>query len=116
MATARRALALLACAAALASSAAPASAGPASAGARSRQAHRQVAHAALTRLLAGHSYDGLRLSARDVVRLTVCFHGECVSRQVKAEPTCDPSAGVCLGTALRAWRLNRFTIVEAELA
>jgi hypothetical protein len=110
MTSARRALALLACAAALASSAPPADAAG-----HSRHAHKQVARAAVARLAAGHTYQGLHLDPASLVRVTVCFHRACASKQIRPEPTCDPSAGACIGTALRAWRLNRYTTVEVEL-
>jgi len=111
MTSARRVLALLACAAALASSTPAADA----AGGHSRHAHKQVARSAVARLAAGHAYQGLRLDPASLVRVTVCFHRVCASKQVRPEPTCDPSAGACIGTALRAWRLNRYTTVEVEL-
>ena len=113
MSALRRALALLACAAAVSSAAGPAAA--AAHHAHARLSHQQVARAALTRLLAGHPYDGVRLDAAHVVTATVCFHGSCATKRVRAEPTCDPSAGVCLGTALRAWRPNPVTTIKAEL-
>ena len=113
MSALRRALALLACAAAVSSAAGPAAA--AAHGGHSRQAHQHVARAALNRLLAGHSYDGIRLDRAHVVTATVCFHGACATKRLRAEPTCNPSAGVCIGTALRAWRPNRVTTIEVEL-
>lgn len=113
MSALRRALALLACAAAVSSAAGPAAA--AAHDGHARQSHQQVARAALSRLLAGHSYDGIRIDASHVVTATVCFHGACARKRLRAEPTCDPSAAVCLGTALRAWRPNRVTTIEVEL-
>ena len=110
MVHARRVLALLACAAALGSSAVPAKAA-----ANSRQAHRHVATAAVARLVAGHAYAGIRVDPGSLVRVTVCFHGACSTRRVRPEPTCVPAAGVCLGTALRAFRPNRHTTIEVEL-
>jgi len=60
--------------------------------------------------------DGFRVGlTHDLVRATVCFDGACVHRRLRADPTCDPSAGVCLGTAERTWRRNHFT-VTVELA
>lgn len=120
MSTLRRTLALLACAAALSSAAGPAAAsarphGQARHVSHASQSHAQVARAALDRLLAGQTYDGIRLDAAQVVTATVCFHGACATKQVRPEPTCDPSAGVCIGTALRAWRPNRFTTIQVEL-
>ena len=108
----RRALALVGCALVLTAAAAPL---PAVASSHSHSAHRQVARAALARLLAGHTYDGIRLDTRHLVTATVCFHGACATRRLRAEPTCDPQAGVCLGTALRAWRPNKVTTIEVEL-
>jgi hypothetical protein len=114
MSTLRRALALLACAVALSSAAGPAVAS-ASSGGHSHLSHAQVARAALNRLLAGHTYDGIRLDVAHVVTATVCFHGACATKRLQPEPQCDPSAGVCIGTALRAWRPNHVTTIEAEL-
>jgi hypothetical protein len=112
MSALRRALALIACAAVLSSAAAPAAAsGPR----QSRHAHAHVARAALDRLLAGHAYDGIRLDVAHVVRATVCFHGACATKRLRPDPVCDPAAGVCLGTALRAWRPNKVTTIEVEL-
>ena len=113
MSALRRALALLACAVAVTTAAGPAVA--ASHRSHARLSHQQVARAALNRLLAGHTYDGIRIDAGHVVTATVCFHGACATKHVRAEPTCDPSAGVCIGTALRAWRPNRVTTIEVEL-
>ena len=113
MSALRRALALVACAVAMSSAAGPAVA--ASHGNHARLSHAQVARAALNRLLAGHTYAGIRIDAAHVVSATVCFHGACATKQVRAEPTCDPAAGVCIGTALRAWRPNRVTTIEVEL-
>ena len=113
MATLRRTLVLVGCAIALSTAAAPVPADAAAA--RSHHAHQQVARAALGRLLAGHTYDGIRLDVSHVVTATVCFHDACASRRLQPEPTCDPSAGVCIGTALRAWRPNRVTTIEVEL-
>jgi hypothetical protein len=76
---------------------------------------RYVARTALSRLLAGQTYDGIRLDVSHVVTATVCFHKACATRRLKPEPTCDPEAGVCIGTALRAWRPNRVTTIEVEL-
>ena len=116
MSTLRRALALLACAVALSSAAGPAvasaSGGP---GGHSRLSHEQVARTALNRLLAGHTYDGIRLDVAHVVTARVCFHGACAAKRLRPEPTCDPEAGVCIGTALRAWRPTRMTTIEVEL-
>src|SRR3954467_1882034 len=112
MSALRRALALVGCALALSAAAAPV---PAIASSHSHNAHKQVARAALTRLLAGHTYDGIRFDVSSVVTATVCFHGACATRRVRAEPTCDPQAGVCIGTALRAWRPNKVTTIEVEL-
>ena len=109
----RRALALLACAVAVSTAA-----GPAVAAGRDGHAalsHQQVARTALNRLLAGKTYDGVRLDASHVVTATVCFHGACATKRLHAEPTCDPSAGVCLGTALRAWHPEPATTIEVEL-
>ena len=114
MSTLRRALALLACGVALSSAAGPAVAS-ASSGGHSHLSHAQVARGALNRLLAGHTYDGIRLDVAHVVTATVCFHGACATKRLRPEPQCDPSAGVCIGTALRAWRPNRVTTIEAEL-
>ena len=115
MSTLRRALALLACAVALSSATGPAVAS-ASSGGHSGLSHAQVARQALVRLLAGHAYDGVRLDVGHLVTATVCFHGSCATKRLRPEPTCDPSAGVCIGTALRAWRPNHVTTIEAELA
>src|SRR3954468_17370523 len=106
MSALRRALALLGCALALSAATAPL---PAIASSHSHQSHKQVARAALVRLLAGHSYDGVRLDVSHVVTATLCFHGACATRRLRPEPTCDLHARVCLGTALRAWRPNRVT-------
>src|SRR3954468_17828374 len=114
MSALRRAFALLGCALVLTAAAAPLPA-VASAHSHSQQAHKQVARAGLTRLLAGHTYDGIRLDVAHVVTATLCFHGACATRRLRAEPTCDPHAGVCLGTALRAWRPNKVTTIEVEL-
>jgi hypothetical protein len=112
MSALRRALAMLSCALLLSAAAAPL---PAAASSHSRHAHKQVARAAVLRLLAGHFYDGIHLDVSHVVTATVCFHGACATRRLRAEPTCDPQAGVCLGTALRAWRPNKVTTIEVEL-
>src|SRR3954454_1158921 len=112
MSALRRTLALLGCALALSAAAAPL---PAIASSHSHQAHQQVARAALGRLLAGGSYHGGRFDVSHVVTATVCFHGACATHRVRAEPVCDPHAGVCLGTALRAWRPNKGTTIEVEL-
>src|SRR4051812_40845130 len=112
MATLRRTLVLVGCAVALSAAAAPL---PAGASAHSHLAHKQVARAALGRLLAGHTYDGVRLDVAHVVTATVCFHDACASRRLRPEPTCDPEAGACIGTALRAWRPNHVTTIEVEL-
>jgi hypothetical protein len=112
MSVLRRALALLGCALALSAAAAPP---PAIASSHSHHAHKQVARAALARLLAGHSYDGIRFDVTHVVTATVCFHGACSTERLRAEPTCDPAASACIGTALRAWRPNRVTTIEVEL-
>lgn len=113
MSTLRRALALVACAVALSSAAGPAVAS--AAGGHSRLSHEQVAKGALKRLLAGHTYDGVRLDVAQVVTATVCFHGACATKRLRPEPTCDPEADVCIGTALRAWRPTRVTTIEVEL-
>jgi hypothetical protein len=112
MSALRRALALLACAVALSAAAAPL---PAAASSHSHAAHKHVARAALARLLAGHSYEGIHFNVSHVVTATVCFHGACATHRLRAEPTCNPHAGVCLGTALRAWRPNKATTIEVEL-
>ena len=41
---------------------------------------RAVAKAAVLRLAAGHTYDGVRVDPSSLVRVTVCFHGACSSR------------------------------------
>jgi hypothetical protein len=109
----RRALALIACALVVSSAAGPAAA--AGHHSHARLSHAQVARAAVMRLLAGHSYAGVHLDPAHVVTATVCFHGACATKRLHPEPTCDPSAGVCIGTALRAWRPNKATTIEAEL-
>jgi hypothetical protein len=113
MSALRRALTLLACAAVVSSAAGPAVA--ASHGNHARVSHVHVARLALDRLLAGHAYAGVRLDPASVVTATVCFHGACATKRLRAEPTCDPTAGVCIGTALRAWRPNPVTTIEVEL-
>jgi hypothetical protein len=112
MSVLRRAIALLGCALALSAAAAPL---PAVASPHSHHAHKQVARAALARLLAGKPYDGVRLDLSHVVTATLCFHGACATRRLRPEPTCDPHAGACLGTAVKAWRPNRATTIEVAL-
>jgi hypothetical protein len=114
--------AVLACVAVLATGAAPAAiatahrAGPhRAAGSHSAVAHRQVARLALARLVAGHAVAGRRVDAAALVTATVCFDGQCVHQRLRPDPVCDPSAGVCLGTALQAWRTRHY-LVEVELA
>jgi hypothetical protein len=115
-------VAVLTCVAVLASGAAPAavatshSAQPRRAtGSHSAAAHRQVARLALLRLDAGGPVAGRRINPGALVTATVCFDGQCVHRRLRPDPTCDPSAGVCIGTALQAWRRNHY-LVEVELA
>jgi hypothetical protein len=112
-------VAVLACAAALAGGAVPAADAmmhtTASTVTRTPASHQQVARLALDRLVAGGAVAGQRVDVAHLVRATVCFDGACVHRRLRASPTCDPSAGVCLGTAERAWKHNHFTVV-VELA
>src|SRR3954470_16210867 len=112
----RRAFALLGCALAVSAAAAPVPAiASAHSHSHSRQAHKQVARAALAHLLAGRAYDGIRLDVSHAVTARLCFHGACATRRLRPEPTCDPHAGVCIGTALRAWRPNKVTTIVVEL-
>lgn len=112
-------VAVLACAAALAGGSVPAADAmmhpSASKATSTPPSNQQVAQRALDRLLAGDAVAGQRVDVSHLVRAAVCFDGACVHRRLRAAPSCDPSAGVCLGTAERAWRNQRFTVV-VELA
>src|SRR4051812_18176388 len=77
---------------------------PVASAATPHAAHLKLARHALDRLVAGAAVAGRRVDVDQLVRATVCFDGVCAHRRVRPDPVCDPSAGVCIGTALQAWR------------
>jgi hypothetical protein len=56
------------------------------------------------------------LPVRGAVTVRACDHGVCAKHRFAPDPVCDPNAGVCLGTALRAIHLRNGLTVIAEYA
>lgn len=63
-----------------------------------------------------NGFADLGLPSKDAVKVRACFQDVCAQDRLRPEPACDPASAVCLGTALRAVKVNRKLVVSATYA
>jgi len=107
--TRRTALATAAATAAVSSTLAVVPAGVAQAGYATKYTHALAA----VGLFEKNGYAGIGLPARHAVWVKACYRDVCARDRLRPEPTCAPSTGACIGTALRAVRVTRRLVVVA---
>ena len=105
----RTALATAAATAAVSSALAVVPAGVAHADFATKYTHALAA----VRLFEKNGYAGIGLPARHAVWVKACYRDVCARDRLRPEPVCDPTAGACIGTALRAVRVTRRLVVAA---